>query len=1107
MKHIFKSFGETKRHPFIIATLLAISTIGLFMTTEMTATQAQSIKQPTTFSQHKPAKKPTKTNQTTSFNQQRQAALTRGNVPTLWSQGYQGQGMVIAVIDSGIQNHPDLRLSNNQTAKISKADAQQLIAQKGYGKYISPKIPFAYDYVNNNNDDTAADSTSGFHGEEVGGVAAANGIEANQAKYMKGVAPQAQLLNLKVFGGFADEIPNDVARAIHDAVDLGADVINLSLGLAQPHQSLTDEEQAAVKYATDHGVFVSVAGSNYGHAGSLETNANDLSDSTTTTYEPANSGTIADPGVANSAMTVGSANTKTGSKSAMSSFSAWGPTPEFAFKPDITAPGDHIATIDENKTYTFDSGTSFASPYIAGSAALVLQKIHKDQPNLKGAALVNAAKVALMNASQPMNNSQFPGEIVSPRLQGAGVVNVANAANLNAAATDAATGSGAVALRQIGQITNFSLNVTNHGAIPQTYRVDTTTGPDTETRKADKNGIGVVHDVKINGASLTASLPTITVDPGKTVKLDFKLDLGSQAARNKIAEGYISLVNSDAKQNLTIPYVGYYGDATTEQIIDQPANQTGSDFGGGYMIDNHNTPLGVSDRTSLASYINAGSPETASNRWDATPGKVDDDKIAISPNGDGKMDVANPYVFAKQSLAKVQAAILNSKGQVIRVIDQETNTDKSIHDLGSDANNDLALSVSMRPNPTALTWNGQAYDQATGKMKVVPDGRYQYRIETTNFNNGADKVQDWTLPVQVDTKAPKIVKATYHCGRLTVGYRDSGVGFTKLSAMAVKVGKKVAGVSLNNSGRQNQGVTHYTLSKTLQKALQHSPKIHLALWDVAGNQATKTLKLAKPAKVYQPSKTGKSAKVMWTLMTTDLPEMLNRQPYAVTTRFSETSGISFKNLKDNNFNYLNANSKAYNPATRTLTISGKVTNPKSKLTILKSPNQNAAENQVHIGKSGQFSYQMPLDPTGQRGIGYILKTPKKGKVTTARGTLEVFTDMTPPTLTLTNPNLGSQATSDQSQLTTAAASFTVQGTVNDNVDGYRLYINGNNVFHEQNDAGFVNHDNPHASANPYGGHAFSETYSLLPGQNHFTVTAVDLVGNTVTKTFTVTRQS
>lgn len=242
-------------------------------------------------------------------------------------------------------------------------------------------------------------------------------------------------------------------------------------------------------------------------------------------------------------------------------------------------------------------------------------------------------------------------------------------------------------------------------------------------------------------------------------------------------------------------------------------------------------------------------------------------------------------------------------------------------------------------------------------------------------------------------------------------------------------------------------------------------------------------------------------------MTTDLPEMLNRQPYAVTTRFLETSGISFKNLKDNNFNYLNASSKAYNPATRTLTISGKVTNPKSKLTILKSPNQNVAENQVHIGKSGQFSYQMPLDPTGQRGIGYILKTPKKGKFTTAKGTLEVFTDMTPPTLTLTNPNLGSQTTSDQSQLTTAAASFTVQGTVNDNVDGYRLYINGNNVFHEQNDAGFVNHGNPQASANPYGGHAFSETYSLLPGQNHFTVTAVDLVGNTVTKTFTVTRQS
>lgn len=138
------------------------------------------------------------------------------------------------------------------------------------------------------------------------------------------MAPQAQLLNMKVFGGFSDEFPNDVSRAIYDAVALGANVINMSFGQGVPAQSLTNQEQAAVKYATDHGVFVSIASGNYAHSGSLNTDINAASDSRTTVFDPANSGTVSNPAAAPSGMAVGSENTLLGDKLAMETMSAWG---------------------------------------------------------------------------------------------------------------------------------------------------------------------------------------------------------------------------------------------------------------------------------------------------------------------------------------------------------------------------------------------------------------------------------------------------------------------------------------------------------------------------------------------------------------------------------------------------------------------------------------------------------------------------------------------------------------------------------------------------------------------------------------------------------------
>ncbi|WP_420704590.1 S8 family serine peptidase, partial [Leuconostoc mesenteroides] len=88
---------------------------------------------------------------------------------------------VAAVIDSGVQPHADLRLTDDSTAAISKDAAEAAIAKLGYGTYINSKIPFAYDYVNNDSVNTGTTVSGSTHGEHVAGIIAANGTVADGA--------------------------------------------------------------------------------------------------------------------------------------------------------------------------------------------------------------------------------------------------------------------------------------------------------------------------------------------------------------------------------------------------------------------------------------------------------------------------------------------------------------------------------------------------------------------------------------------------------------------------------------------------------------------------------------------------------------------------------------------------------------------------------------------------------------------------------------------------------------------------------------------------------------------------------------------------------------
>ncbi len=175
-----------------------------------------------------------------------------------YESGYKGAGSVVAVIDTGIDSdHQSFNndaylyaleqdgytgdtLTQEDVAKVleqlniyanGNADAEDL--------HLSDKVPFAYNYVDGNYDITHDNDTEGEHGSHVTGIAAANRyipdgkggfVSALDEVNTQGVAPDAQVITMKVFGTGGGAYDADYMAAIEDAIILGADSINLSLG-------------------------------------------------------------------------------------------------------------------------------------------------------------------------------------------------------------------------------------------------------------------------------------------------------------------------------------------------------------------------------------------------------------------------------------------------------------------------------------------------------------------------------------------------------------------------------------------------------------------------------------------------------------------------------------------------------------------------------------------------------------------------------------------------------------------------------------------------------------------------------------------------------------
>ena len=164
-----------------------------------------------------------------------QWALDQLNAPEAWARGARGAGTTIAVVDTGVDlAHPDL----------------------------SSKVVAGHDFVADGADCPAGPQDENGHGTHVAGIAAA---VTNNGIGVAGVAPDAQIMPVRVLDAEGSGAQEDVAAGIRWAADHGAQVINLSLGelpIVGQLEPLNEDIEAAVTHAWESGSLVVAAAGN-----------------------------------------------------------------------------------------------------------------------------------------------------------------------------------------------------------------------------------------------------------------------------------------------------------------------------------------------------------------------------------------------------------------------------------------------------------------------------------------------------------------------------------------------------------------------------------------------------------------------------------------------------------------------------------------------------------------------------------------------------------------------------------------------------------------------------------------------------------------------------
>ncbi|WP_405683504.1 S8 family serine peptidase [Streptomyces sp. NBC_00057] len=419
-----------------------------------------------------------------------------------WAAGYDGKGTKVAVLDTGVDaEHPDLK--GRIAASENFTDSPTTDDRQGHGTHTI---------------------------STVGGTGAASGGKK------KGVAPGADLLAGKVLSDQGSGAESWVIAGMQWAVDQKADVVSMSLGSATPSDCTDPMSVAAEELAKSKNTLFVIAAGNIG----------------------ASLNSVSSPGCAPSALTVGAVDRD----DSTAQFSSRGPAiGTHTLKPEIAAPGVAISAAAAGGrgpyAYRTMSGTSMATPHVAGAAAIVKQR-HPDwtAQQIK-AALVSSAK------------SDIPGDV---RETGGGRLDV------KAAIDTTVVGAPAVQ----GGTFNWPQDKSDHATVDVPY-----TNSGTKPVKLSLKVQGVTGNdgsaVSSSVAKLDAS--SVTVPAGATVKVPLDIDPTArlEAAQYGDVTGRVLATGADGVK-VSTPFSLYVG-AETVTLRVKLIDRTGKPAAGISSLD------------------------------------------------------------------------------------------------------------------------------------------------------------------------------------------------------------------------------------------------------------------------------------------------------------------------------------------------------------------------------------------------------------------------------------------------------------------------------------------------------------------------------------------
>ncbi len=461
----------------------------------------------------------------------------------------------------------------------------------------------------------------------------------------------------------------------------------------------------------------------------------------------------------------------------MSTFTSIGATPDLRIKPELSAVGGNvyssIPTIEGKGDYASMSGTSMASPYVAGASVLVKSYMAENWTGSYDAA--SMTENLMMSTASPVVDpeTKLP---YSPRLQGSGLIDLS-----------AATSSDVVLYTDADQygdtkpVLNLGDDVARNGSYDLTFHARNM-GKD-----AARYDVSVIamspavleQDGKTYMSSHDEALD-VTVSGDKTVTLaagatgDVKVSVSlSQSQKAKLdaayengiyVEGFVVLTAKDGGADLSIPFLAYYGDWSAPGMLDYATMLNEDTVPYSHLA----TELGAYFTSSFAYRLGANLSVTMDG---AEKTSLKAEHITVSPNGDTYMDgVELVSVSQMRNASALHFTVTNADGQEVWS-DAVTNVPKTIYVSSQGGPIPATMYQDMAPD----AWYG-----TDNQGSALPDGQYYYTITADPVTDHESRnVRDTlTFPVYSDTQAPQldqgcVALSTGADGRTTLGMQVS----------------------------------------------------------------------------------------------------------------------------------------------------------------------------------------------------------------------------------------------------------------------------------------------------------------------------------------------